>query len=122
MAKIRVGRSSGHDEAVVCDRTSVDEHRACIGVYVLRRAEQHGDVPLRPQHVTQRCGNRRRRKPGRGDLIQEWLEQVVIVAIHEHHVGSRVIECSDGPKAAEAAAEDDHARSLRWLRGADEAG
>ena len=59
-----------------------------------------------------------RRQPGRGDLVEQRLEQVMVLAVDERHPHPRMSERARGEEPAEPAPHDDdvpvvrHARSL----------
>ncbi len=57
------------------------------------------------------CDRRRIEKPRR-HLVQQWLKEVVVVAIHERHVDIHVAKGARGCKTAEPGADDHDMRRL----------
>ena len=47
-----------------------------------------------------------------GDLVQQWLEGMVVVPVDQHDVGRRPPQRAHGPQSGEAPADDDDARSF----------
>ena len=58
-----------------------------------------------PQRVPDHLG----REQVGGELIEEGLERVVVVLVHEHDVGVGLLQRARGPDPGEATAEDDDA-------------
>ena len=70
-------------------------------------AHVHGDVALVAQDVAQRRGDRRRREPGGGHLVEQGLEQMMVAAIDQRDLDRRALELAHGPEPGESAADDD---------------
>jgi hypothetical protein len=86
----------------------IQDNRARRGVDVLRLGEQHRHVRLLAEYPPDWRGHVARRQRCRGDLIQQRLEQVIVVAIEQRHPNRCACERLRGFEAAEAAADDDH--------------
>ena len=63
-------------------------------------------LSLAAQHPADRRGDVARRQAGRGHLIQQRLEDVVVVAVDQRHAHRRAPERLGGNQPAEAAADD----------------
>jgi hypothetical protein len=74
---------------------------------------QHEGVALAGEDVTDRARNGRRRQAGGGDLVKKRREEVVVGAVDDSQLDRRLAQRLRRPKAAETAAEDDYARTLR---------
>jgi hypothetical protein len=111
VAEVRERRARRDDERVVRDRAAVGEGRlAPIDVDPDCLAEQHRGVPLAPQHRAQRLGDLARRQRTRGDLVQQRLEEVVVLAVDERQVDTLVPpETARRVQPREAAADDQDA-------------
>ena len=72
-------------------------------------------VLLIVEEVAQRMPDLRRLQQGRGDLVQERLERVVVVLVDDHDVHVRLLQRARRTHTREAAAEDQDARSRRLL-------
>ena len=73
--------------------------------------QEDGRVALPAQDVAQGRRDVRGGQPGRGHLVQERLEGVMVVAVHERDAHGRVPQGARGREAGEAPADDDDARS-----------
>ena len=65
------------------------------------------EVLLTTQNGAHRFGDLLGLEARRGNLVEEWLKEVVIVAIEQNHVDRGAPQCPRGIEAAEAAADDD---------------
>src|SRR5262249_28268332 len=68
-----------------------------------------------PQERTQRKRNLVRLEPGRGNLVQEGHEGLVVVAIDQSHLDRRTPELARRLDSPETPADDDHSRSRHRL-------
>ena len=103
------------DQVVVRDRT-VGRHDA------IRGRLEAGDlghaelgVGLASQNGADRAGDLLGLEPRGGDLVEQRLEQMVVVAVHQHHVDRRLTQCARRAQPAESGSDDDDARSGRAL-------
>src|SRR5439155_21348303 len=64
-------------------------------------------VGLAAEEGAARAGDLLGLEAGGGDLVQERLEQVVVVAIHQHDVDGRLPQRPSGAQAAESGTDDD---------------
>src|SRR2546422_6181853 len=65
-------------------------------------------VGLAAQDGAHRTGDLLGLEAGRGDLVEERLEEVVVVTIHQHHGDGGPAERARGAQAAGSGAHDDH--------------
>ena len=92
----------GDDAALVeLDRTGVGEHDARVAVPREHRTDGR-------RHI-------RRRERGHGDLVNQRLKQVVVLAIDHDDVDRRPAEAFRGRESAESRADDDDSRSRARL-------
>ena len=112
MAEVRVPRSGGDDEIVVRDleRLGVDHDDPPLRIHSLRLGEQDGGVRLVPQQPADRRRDVGRGEGGRGDLVQQRLEEVVVRAIEHDELHVRSPECPRRVQPAEPTADDHHPR------------
>src|SRR5207249_9500461 len=101
----------GENEVIVGDWPvgGVDTLPAGIEARHFRHPEL--GVGLAAQDGAHRAGDLLRLEAGGGELVEERLEEVVVVAIHQHHVDWRLAESARGAQAAESGAHDDHGGS-----------
>ena len=74
-------------------------------------------VVLLVEEVADRMADRRLLEQPRRDLVEERLEGVVVVLVHEHDVDVALLQLLRGADPGKAAAEDEDARSLAVLSG-----
>ena len=108
------GRHPGRqDEVVVAEVTAVAEldpagHRVDRGQ--LPAAE---DCPVPAREAARRVSHVAGVQARGGDLVEQWLEGAVQVAVHQGHPHSCASEPTDGRQSAEPRAADDHVRRVR---------
>jgi hypothetical protein len=81
----------------------------------LRLSEQHLHVALPSQYPANRRGNIAWRQRRGGDLIQERLKKMVVMAVDQRDANRRAGESSRGVQPAEPAANNDYVGSARVL-------
>src|SRR6202521_5622276 len=80
VAEISVACARGEDEIIVRDAsTALDQDRARSDVDAADLPEHDGDVPVGADDAADRRGDVGRRQAGRGNLIKQGFEQVVIL-------------------------------------------
>ena len=111
-------RAERQHEVVVRDRRDPLEPRlaplqidACHPVLVDAR------IRLVVEEVAQRMPDSRRFEQIRGDLVEQWLERVIVVLVDQDDIDIGVLQLLSGAEAREATSEDEHARSRTLLRG-----
>ena len=113
MTEVGLSRSGGDDQAVVRDvcllADRVEHHFVRAEVDVLDLSEQRPRVGLVAQHVTDRRGDVSLREYAGSHLVQQRLEQVVVVAVHDCHIDRRPPQRTRGEQAAEPRPDDHHA-------------
>jgi len=70
--------------------------------------QQHRDVGLVRENGSNRLGNVRRRQPGRGYLVKQRLEQVMILPIDQRDAGGGIIEILTKRQSAKTGAKHDN--------------
>ena len=70
-------------------------------------------VLLVVEEVAQRVPDLRRLQQSRRDLVEQGLEGVVVVLVHDHDLHVRLLQRARRAHAREATAEDQDARSRR---------
>lgn len=96
-------------EVVVVDRAvgKLDTLRTAVDACDL--AEPDRGVTLARQDRANRPGDVGRCEPGRRDLIQQRLKQVIVLPVDEHDIGACPGERLRGEQAAETRADNDDA-------------
>lgn len=106
VAEVGMGRTACEQQHVEVERAAIVQFYAIrIGVDADHRRHPHFDIALRAQDVPQWRRDVRRRQAGGRDLIQQWLEQMMVAAIHQgdpHHGRSK---SAHGPQAGETATD-----------------
>jgi hypothetical protein len=111
-AKVAVRRARGNDEVVIGQRAAVLQQHAVRGcINVARLAQQRGHIGLLAEQVADGRGNRRRRQAGRGHLVEQGLEQVVVGLVQQRHIHVSTPEHARGLQPAKAATDDDDLRA-----------
>src|SRR5579863_2995156 len=116
VAEILVAGAGGDDERVVFGGAVAEDDAAIGGVNLHGLAEQYLRVFLALEDIAQRRGDIAGRKRAGGDLVEQRLEEVVIVAVNERDFHGRAAQSLRGGKSAETAAEDDYAMRVCHVR------
>jgi hypothetical protein len=107
MTKETVGGAGSQDQIVVREFLAIAQpHAAARGIHADYFRHQHRGIVEAAQEHAARGGDLGRRQRRRRHLIQQWLEQVMIGAIHQRDVGIRVLQCLHGGHAAKSRADD----------------
>src|SRR5690606_21786526 len=106
-------RPGGDDEIVEPELAALSElDHAASEVDADGLVEEDRSVLLLREHAADRHGDGARREPRGRHLIEEWLKEVVVLAIDERHVDARSPERPREREPSEPAAHDHHALSL----------
>jgi hypothetical protein len=95
--EVGVRRAARDEQIVVVELAAASDDAPGFDVDALYLAHEHGDIALLAQDVAQRRGDRGRGEAGCGDLVQQGLEQVVILAIDQRDVDGRVAQAPHCP-------------------------
>ena len=124
--EIAVAGARGDDEGVVGHGRAVRERDvARVRGDADRLAQQHPGVRVAPEDRSQRLRDVTRRERARRDLIEQWLEDVVVAAVEHRDLDAVVAtQRASGIEPAETTADDDHAmasgsRRDHWRQRAD---
>ena len=112
VAEVVVRGATGHEQEVIGQRRAVGTQHAARGQVDrgdLGHADRH--VALVAQDVAQRRGDVTGREPGRGHLVEQRLEQVVVGAVDQGDVDRRLGQRPRRPQASKAATDDDDVRA-----------
>ncbi len=106
MAEIGVSRPRRQDQDVVIDR-AVGQHNLFTRDVDRRHIGQdHGDVGLMTKDPANGRGDVSRAERGRGDLVEQRLEQVMIGTVDDLDPHGRTPQAVSGGQAAEARTDD----------------
>jgi hypothetical protein len=104
-----VGLGTHREDQIVVGNRSVGRAERPLGqVHTVHHAHAKIEPGLAPQDGPHRLGDFFRLEAGRGDLIQQRLEQVVVVAIDEDHVYRHATQRPGRLQPAESGAHDHH--------------
>ncbi len=117
MPEIGMGGPRGQDEEVVRHLAVAQDEALVAKIHSGGVGEEDGRVALPPQDVAQGRRDVRRGEPGRGHLVEERLEDVMVVVIDEGDADGGAAEGSRRGEAGETPAHDDDVRSGRWRGG-----
>src|SRR5206468_9689382 len=114
MSEIGVSSARREDKVVVLQLAIQKDH--------LSRADINGDglgqknpcIFLSAKDGAYRVGNIAGRQPGRGDLIQQRLEQMIIATIDDGDTDIAVLQGSRRPQAPEPRSHDDDVRESHY--------
>ena len=106
-AERRGDGAGGEDEAVVAEASdALDLELPGREVGADHPSHHHVDVLLALEDAPRRVGDVVGVEPGRGHLVEQRLEQVVVVRVDEHDVDRRLRQRLGGGEAAEARSHD----------------
>jgi hypothetical protein len=109
-------RAEPEDEVVVAVRLELLEtHLPAVEVDLRDRVLVQRCVVLLVEEIPERMPNRRLLEEAGGDLVEERLERVVVVLVHDHDVHVALPQLLRGAHAAESASEDEDAGTLAVL-------
>ena len=111
VAEIRVAGARCHNQVVVRHLAIAEDDSFVIRIDCRRLREPHLDVRLMTEDPADRRRDVAGRQPGRRDLIEERLKDVVVAPVDEQNIDRRVTKCFCGVEPAETAADDDDART-----------
>ena len=113
---VHLGAESEH-EVVVRKRFHIREpNLALLEIDARGRSFVDPRVRLLVEEIAKCMADCGRRKQVGRDLVEEWLEGVVVVLVDEDDVDVHVFQLPRGPDPGESSAEDDHARTGRPSR------
>src|SRR5262249_32738129 len=94
MPKVAVASSGRENEVVVGygNRSTVHEAQLLRNIRSGDCALQHGRIGLPVQHVAERGRDVLGSQYRGGDLVQEWLEDVVVGLVDEEHMGRSLLQ------------------------------
>ena len=109
-------RAQPEHEVVVAQRLElVEGHLALLEIDAGDPILVDAHVVLLVEEVADRMADRRLLEQPRRDLVEERLEGVVVVLVHEHDVDVALLQLLRGADPGKAAAEDEDTRSLAVL-------
>jgi len=108
MAEVVVPSAERDHQVIVGQRFRLEHHFALRNIQIEDLVEQDSDILLSGKNRADGLCNFRRGKPGRGDLIKQRLEKVMIRAIHHRHQRITVFELLAKSQPAESGAEHNH--------------
>ena len=111
--KAEVVRLSTHseDQKVVLDRAVCGDQPLGSGLETRHFRHAELEILLATQHRADRPRDLFRLEPGGSDLIQEGLEQVVVVPVHEHDVHRCFAQRARRAQSTEPRTDDDDLRT-----------
>ena len=86
-----------------------DQHRAARNIDAGDRRQDHPCIGLDPDNAADRSSDVGGRQDRGGDLVQKRLEEVVVAAIDDGHLGRGPAEMQRGLQSAEPGAYNDDA-------------
>ena len=107
VTEIVIDRPRGEDQVVVLHRPAVGGQTAARKVDRAHLGEHDVRIPLGSQDGAHRLGDIRRRQRGRGDLVQQRLKEVIVVAVDDQHVRRSAPQRLGGEQSAEPAPDND---------------
>ena len=102
--------AGGHDQVVISDFLFLQLQDAAGKIKPLDLRHQHFDVATVAQDPANRCGNFPRGQTGGGNLVQQRLEGVKILAIDQQNLDRGTRQRLRGRQAAKACSYDCHSR------------
>jgi hypothetical protein len=111
VAEIGVSRAGGQHQHVVGDFAVLQLHDAALAVDAAHPAQDHPHVCCLAQDGADGLGDLRRRQTGRGHLIEQRLEEMVVALVDHGDVGIGAGQVVRGAQAAETGADDDDVRT-----------
>ena len=112
VAEIRVGRARRDDQDVIIEAAVGQQEPLAGDIHAGGLGQHDGDVRLMPEDPPDRRGDVGGAERGRGHLVEQGLEQVVVRPVHDRDPHRRTSQPAHGGQAAESAADDHDVRSL----------
>ncbi len=110
MAEVGVQRPAGQDQIVIGEDAEVGDDFFLVEMHVGHFPLEHFDVGELREDAADRLGDFRGAQAGRGDLVEQRLEQVMVAAIEQRDLDvPRIAERLCRGKSAETAANNEHA-------------
>ena len=107
VAEVRVGGAGREHQVVVGELAVLEHERLGRDVDRHRLRQQHRDVRPPAEHAPDRGRDVGGVQGGRGHLVEEGLEEVVVPPVHDGHLRGGALEGLGGVQPAETAADDD---------------
>src|SRR6266568_1133385 len=104
-------RACGQDQVVVMDRSTVSHQMSANEVHAGDRSLAEVGVLQRPDQLPYGTRDLTGVEQRRRDLVEEWSEEVVVVAVDQQHVHGCVLERPRARQARKSRARDDHPRT-----------
>ena len=102
MAEIGMPRAGGDDQVIEADPAILGHHFIRRKIDVDDAIHEDGRVLLVPEDVADGCGDLSRRQAGGRYLIEQRLEEMIVAAIDDGHIGIRLAKVERCLEAAEA--------------------
>ncbi len=110
MPKVAVARAGRDDQVVIRNTGMPYDHLSRSGFDIGYAAQQDANIWLVPKKAANWPGDVGRGKPGGRDLIQQWLEKIIIALVDQGDTAARVAQRLCRGDAAKAGADDDDTR------------
>ena len=104
MPEISMPRAGGDDEIVVRNFPFARDDEMAIEVDIEHSIHEHGCVLLPGKNAPDRCRDLCRRKTRGRDLVQQWLEEMIIAPVNHGHIDRRRSERLRGIEPAKTGA------------------
>lgn len=103
MAEVTGDASKRQHEVIVTENAVLKSHLAALQVKAGNVAEQNGDVAFVSQNGADGLGDFGRRQACSGDLIKQRLKEMMILPVHQRHLGIGTRESLTKGQPAKAA-------------------
>ena len=110
VAEVRVAGAGGKNQSVIPDLPFIEHEPASGEIDLFDLGEEDRDVGRLPQNGSKRNRDVRGVQHGGGNLVEQWLKEMMIAPVEERDTHRPVGERAGGAQPAEAAAHDHHVR------------
>ena len=107
VSKITGATAESEHQIIVMKSALLQANAAALEIEIGDLIQEHGDLRLIRENGAHGLGDFGRGQSCGGNLVEEWLEEVMIGAVHNGHGCSRVTKVLTKSQAAEARAKDD---------------
>src|SRR5262249_47702517 len=108
LTEVAVCRAGRDDEVVIGQVEPIGEDLAPFSVNPGNRRQHYLDIELVAENGPYGHGDVGRRQPGGRNLIEQWLEQVVVLSVEECDASRCMPQRSSAGDATESCSDDDH--------------
>ena len=110
MTEVCVGGPGGDDQKVVVECLPLGDYLLLLQLEIQYFFKQHFNIGMGSKYPSNRSRDFSRGEAGGRDLVEEWLEGVVVSAVNDRDLHRQPGDTASGGEASEASAYDYYPR------------